>query len=103
MHALIAQNYAPPLAAHPIRLSCTSQGVSAEQLRSLFRKFPGMEYCDLKTDRTTGKSKVGLGHLGGVGYDASLAWCELVAGTVNCELLVEGLARASRQLLDTPC
>lgn len=34
------------------------QSVSDEQLARLFRRFPGMEYCDLKKDRTTGRSKV---------------------------------------------
>jgi hypothetical protein len=29
------------------------------QLRLLFRQYPGMEYCDLKRDKATGKSKVG--------------------------------------------
>lgn len=35
------------------------QGVGEELLSRLFRQFPGMEYCDLKTDRATGRSKVG--------------------------------------------
>eukprot|EP01025_Chloroclados_australasicus_P049946 TRINITY_DN5708_c1_g1_i12.p3 TRINITY_DN5708_c1_g1~~TRINITY_DN5708_c1_g1_i12.p3 ORF type:complete len:314 (-),score=54.90 TRINITY_DN5708_c1_g1_i12:3080-4021(-) len=33
------------------------KGVSEEQLARCFRRFPGMEYCDLKRDRITGKSK----------------------------------------------
>lgn len=38
--------------------STATQSVSDEQLARLFRRFPGMEYCDLKKDRTTGRSKV---------------------------------------------
>ena len=34
------------------------QGVKEEELARLFRRFPGMEYCDLKKDKKTGKSKV---------------------------------------------
>jgi hypothetical protein len=33
------------------------QNVGQEDLARLFRRFPGMEYCDLKKDRATGKSK----------------------------------------------
>ncbi len=33
------------------------KGVSEEMLTRLFRRLPGMEYCDLKKDRTTGRSK----------------------------------------------
>lgn len=36
------------------------QGVGEEALSRLFRRYPGMEYCDLKKDRETGKSKVSL-------------------------------------------
>lgn len=34
------------------------QGVSEDAVARLFRRFPGMEYCDLKKDRATGRSKV---------------------------------------------
>ncbi|GFH06706.1 uncharacterized protein HaLaN_01378 [Haematococcus lacustris] len=34
------------------------KGVPEEMLARLFRRFPGMEYCDLKKDRATGRSKV---------------------------------------------
>eukprot|EP00983_Pelagomonas_calceolata_P015390 487850-Pelagomonas_calceolata.AAC.4 len=34
------------------------QGVGEEAIARLFRRYPGMEYCDLKKDRETGKSKV---------------------------------------------
>ncbi len=34
------------------------QGVTEDAIARLFRRFPGMEYCDLKKERTTGKSKV---------------------------------------------
>lgn len=34
------------------------QGVNEDAIARLFRRFPGMEYCDLKKDRETGKSKV---------------------------------------------
>ena len=37
------------------------QGVTEDMLARLFRRFPGMEYCDLKKDRRTNKSKVGWG------------------------------------------
>ncbi|KAG1678862.1 hypothetical protein FOA52_003530 [Chlamydomonas sp. UWO 241] len=33
------------------------KGVSEDMIARLFRKLPGMEYCDLKKDRVTGKSK----------------------------------------------
>eukprot|EP01026_Neomeris_dumetosa_P022794 TRINITY_DN1965_c0_g1_i1.p4 TRINITY_DN1965_c0_g1~~TRINITY_DN1965_c0_g1_i1.p4 ORF type:complete len:248 (-),score=28.05 TRINITY_DN1965_c0_g1_i1:3228-3971(-) len=33
------------------------KGVTEEQLARCFRRFPGMEYCDLKCDRITGRSK----------------------------------------------
>ncbi|KAJ9513161.1 hypothetical protein QJQ45_029346 [Haematococcus lacustris] len=33
------------------------KGVPEEMLARLFRRFPGMEYCDLKKDRATGRSK----------------------------------------------
>ncbi|GAX83551.1 hypothetical protein CEUSTIGMA_g10976.t1 [Chlamydomonas eustigma] len=33
------------------------KGVSEDLLQRLFRRLPGMEYCDLKKDRTTGRSK----------------------------------------------
>jgi RNA recognition motif-containing protein len=33
------------------------QAATDEQLSRLFRTFPGMEYCDLKRDRATGRSK----------------------------------------------
>uniref|UniRef100_A0A7S0WZT7 RRM domain-containing protein n=1 Tax=Chlamydomonas leiostraca TaxID=1034604 RepID=A0A7S0WZT7_9CHLO len=33
------------------------KGVTEDALARLFRRFHGMEYCDLKKDRTTGKSK----------------------------------------------
>ncbi|GMH37093.1 hypothetical protein BSKO_04966 [Bryopsis sp. KO-2023] len=33
------------------------KGVTEEMLARLFRRFPGMEYCDLKKDKRTGKSK----------------------------------------------
>lgn len=35
------------------------QSVGDEALARMFRAFPGMEYCDLKKDRMTGRSKVG--------------------------------------------
>jgi hypothetical protein len=35
-----------------------AQGVSEDAVARLFRRFPGMEYCDLKKDRATGRSKV---------------------------------------------
>jgi len=35
---------------------------SRNQILSLFSKFPGMEYCDIKTERTTGESK-GFGYV----------------------------------------
>jgi RNA recognition motif-containing protein len=31
--------------------------VGDESLARMFRAFPGMEYCDLKKDRMTGRSK----------------------------------------------
>lgn len=34
------------------------QGVSEDMLARLFKRLPGMEYCDLKKDYATGKSKV---------------------------------------------
>ncbi len=34
------------------------QGVTEDAIARLFRRFPGMEYCDLKKERATGKSKV---------------------------------------------
>lgn len=37
------------------------QSVSEEQLLHLFSTFGGLEYCDLKRERTTGESKVGRG------------------------------------------
>jgi hypothetical protein len=37
------------------------KSVSEEQLRLLFRQYPGCEYCDLKRDKLTGRSKVGGG------------------------------------------
>lgn len=33
------------------------KGVKEEELARLFRRFPGMEYCDLKKDKKTAKSK----------------------------------------------
>ena len=39
-------------------VSCLEQGVTEDMLARLFRRFPGMEYCDLKKDRRTNKSKV---------------------------------------------
>ncbi|KAF5828332.1 hypothetical protein DUNSADRAFT_17777, partial [Dunaliella salina] len=33
------------------------KGVGEEAIARLFRRYPGMEYCDLKKDRETGKSK----------------------------------------------
>lgn len=33
------------------------KGVAEDTIARLFRKLPGMEYCDLKKDRVTGKSK----------------------------------------------
>jgi RNA recognition motif-containing protein len=33
------------------------KGVEEEQLQLLFRHYPGCEYCDLKRDKATGKSK----------------------------------------------
>lgn len=33
------------------------KGVGEDMIARLFRRFPGMEYCDLKKDRATGKSK----------------------------------------------
>lgn len=33
------------------------KGVTEEMIARLFRKLPGMEYCDLKKDRVSGKSK----------------------------------------------
>ena len=35
-----------------------TQGVNEDMLVRLFRRLPGMEYCDLKKDRATGRSKV---------------------------------------------
>ena len=37
-----------------------SKGVSEDILTHLFRAFPGLEYCDLKRDHTTGQSRVRL-------------------------------------------
>lgn len=37
-----------------------SKGVSEDVLTRLFRAFPGLEYCDLKRDHTTGQSRVSL-------------------------------------------
>eukprot|EP01119_Soliformovum_irregulare_P024111 TRINITY_DN8572_c0_g1_i1.p1 TRINITY_DN8572_c0_g1~~TRINITY_DN8572_c0_g1_i1.p1 ORF type:complete len:505 (-),score=104.98 TRINITY_DN8572_c0_g1_i1:135-1469(-) len=34
-----------------------SKSIKQEELAQQFTKFPGMEYCDLKTDRTSGHSK----------------------------------------------
>eukprot|EP00192_Tetraselmis_astigmatica_P002068 CAMPEP_0117690412 /NCGR_PEP_ID=MMETSP0804-20121206/25109_1 /TAXON_ID=1074897 /ORGANISM="Tetraselmis astigmatica, Strain CCMP880" /LENGTH=994 /DNA_ID=CAMNT_0005503449 /DNA_START=86 /DNA_END=3070 /DNA_ORIENTATION=+ len=45
-------------AAGPQRLFVVvAKSVSAEQLSHLFKRFPGMEYCDLKRDQATGRSK----------------------------------------------
>jgi hypothetical protein len=43
------------------------KSVSEEQLRLLFRQYPGCEYCDLKRDKLTGRSKVG--DVSRVGYE----------------------------------
>jgi hypothetical protein len=37
------------------------KSVTEDVLQRLFRQYPGMEYCDLKKDRATGKSKVSDG------------------------------------------
>ena len=37
-----------------------SKGVSEDILTRLFRAFPGLEYCDLKRDHTTGQSRVSV-------------------------------------------
>lgn len=48
-----------PLPSQPrtLPLPCPLQSVPEEALARLFRAFPGMEYCDLKRDRATGRSK----------------------------------------------
>lgn len=38
-------------------LYCCLQSVGDEALSRIFRAFPGMEYCDLKKDRLSGRSK----------------------------------------------
>jgi hypothetical protein len=50
----------PPLSQQRLFV-VVHKSVSDEQLRLLFRQYPGMEYCDLKRDKATGKSKVGVG------------------------------------------
>ena len=51
------------------------QAVTDDMVARLFRRFPGMEYCDLKKDRASGKSKVwgawGRAGQGGVGVENS--------------------------------
>lgn len=37
-----------------------SKAVSEDIIIRLFRAFPGLEYCDLKRDHTTGHSRVSL-------------------------------------------
>jgi RNA recognition motif-containing protein len=46
-----------PLPAPAPRAVPAVQSVTEEALARLFRSFPGMEYCDLKRDRATGRSK----------------------------------------------
>jgi hypothetical protein len=48
----------PPLSQQRLFV-VVHKSVSDDQLRLLFRQYPGMEYCDLKRDKATGKSKVG--------------------------------------------
>ena len=50
--------FCPTLANDHHNILFTLQGVTEEMLIRLFRKLPGMEYCDLKKERATGKSKV---------------------------------------------
>jgi hypothetical protein len=50
-------NYpAPPLSATRLFVVC-SKSIDDALLARLFRAYPGMEYCDLKRDRATGRSK----------------------------------------------
>ncbi|KAF6259639.1 hypothetical protein COO60DRAFT_988185 [Scenedesmus sp. NREL 46B-D3] len=46
----------PPLSQQRLFV-VVHKSVSDDQLRLLFRQYPGMEYCDLKRDKATGKSK----------------------------------------------
>lgn len=55
----------PPSSASP-------QSVSDEALARVFRAFPGMEYCDLKKDRATGRSK-GYAYVSYLAHEAAAA------------------------------
>ena len=58
--------------------------VTEDMLQRLFRQFPGMEYCDLKKDRTTGRSKVSVPLC-----DLHMAWLpSLVHGCSHCPWMV---------------
>jgi len=48
------------------------QSVSDEALARVFRSFPGMEYCDLKKDRATGRSK-GYAYVSYLAHEAAAA------------------------------
>jgi hypothetical protein len=47
--------------------AAATQGVAEDAIARLFRRYPGMEYCDLKKERATGKSKVCVSYVIGIG------------------------------------
>eukprot|EP00210_Caulerpa_lentillifera_P008383 g7995.t1 len=51
------QNHIVPTLSKLRLFVVVHKGVSEEMLVRLFRRFPGMEYCDLKKDKKTNKSK----------------------------------------------
>eukprot|EP00210_Caulerpa_lentillifera_P003744 g3577.t1 len=53
----VSQNKTPPTLSKLRLFVVVYKGVSEEMLSRLFRRFPGMEYCDLKKDKKTNKSK----------------------------------------------
>lgn len=55
-----ASGMPPPLSKQRLFV-VVHKSVSEEVLARLFRNYPGMEYCDLKKDKATNKSKVGVG------------------------------------------
>ena len=59
----------PPLSQQRLFV-VVHKSVSEDQLRLLFRQYPGCEYCDLKRDKLTGRSKVG-----GCGVCFWWGWC----------------------------
>jgi hypothetical protein len=64
----------PPLSQQRLFV-VVHKSVSDDQLRLLFRQYPGMEYCDLKRDKATGKSKVGAAAASAAADSASAAAC----------------------------